>query len=428
MKTEDPTTDTNSNDLGVWHESLRSASGEDWYQEFLHAESDRKRAYAASEWIREQGEILPVEGGEFLACDDDGIWQRDGEQELRVKLRAQLLERYDKSVLRKTSEQLLACGITNRDDFGTPPGKVAVDNGLLELQTGDIRPIEPEDRVLWKLPIEFNENAECPRFERTLDEWVPDREARNQLQEFVGYGLDFNNTDHDKMLMLTGPSRTGKSTFLSVINSLFGGLNNTSHISIQELAKSRWSVAELENTPVNIYHDLDSKDIARTGVVKQLASGEPMKAERKHQDPFTLRPRTKHLFSANRVPECTHADDAFYNRWLIIEFLQQRSKDDQDRELDEKLTTPSELSGILNWAIDGYRRLESQGKFTNEPESDEARGMWRNNGGSIERFIQNHVKRAPDAHVQKDLMYAEYQEFAESRDAVIQSKSKLSKK
>lgn len=224
--------------------------------------------------------------------------------------------------------------------------------------------------MLWKLPVEYDPNADCPEFRQVLKQWLPDAEARDKIQEFVGYALDFNNVTRDKMLMLLGPTRTGKSTFLKVIGALFGE-DNTTHMSIQYLANEKWGVAELEQTPVNIRHDLDTTDIRHEGLIKELASGERVKVERKNQDPYTTRLKTKHMFSANRVPECSHTDDAFYNRWLMILFDQQVPPDERDRGLDEKLTTQQELSGILNWAIEGisvYRR-----KINSPPNADQMR-------------------------------------------------------
>jgi len=427
MAIENANERTDSNDLGVRTDDGDHKNAEHWRQQLVAAESDRDRAYAASEWIRACGDIMPVEGGELRAFDDDGTWTSEGKQALREKLRAELQDVYCSTLRNKTKEQLLAGGVTQRDAFGTPSGKVAVKNGLLDLQTGEKREIRPKHRVLWKLPTEYDPDADCPRFQRSLREWLPNQKDRKKIQEFVGYSLDFNDTAYEIMLMLLGPTRTGKSTFLDVINALFGE-DNTASMSVQYLANEKWGVPELEHTPLNIRRDLNSRDIRNVGVVKELSSGEPMKAERKNQDPYTVRPRTKHMFSANQVPECTHADDAFFNRWLIVVFDQQIPKDERDQDIDEKLTTPEELSGVLNWAIEGYQRLQERGQFTAERTPDETRALWQKNGGSIDRFINQHIEVVPDAKETKELVYAAYQEFAGSHGTKPESKSMLTMK
>jgi putative DNA primase/helicase len=427
MKTENPSDDTASSDLGVRIDGENTQGPEPWRQQLVNAENDLERAFAASEWIRACGDIEPVEGGQLRAYNDDGTWSEDGTQALREKLRSQLQEKYGKRLRNKTKEQLLAGGVTSRDAFGMPRRKVAVENGLLNLQNGELREIRPDDRVLWKLPTEYDPKADCPRFRQSLEEWLPNKKARNKVQEFVGYALDFDNTAYEAMLMLIGPTRTGKSTFLDVIDALFGA-DNTTSMSIQYLANEKWGVAELEDTPLNIRRDLNSSDIRNEGTVKELASGEPMKAERKRQDLYTIYPRTKHMFSANQVPGCDQTDDAFYNRWLMVNFNEQVSEDDRDKYLDAKLTTPEELSGVLNWALEGYQRLQRQGHFTAERGPDETRALWQKNGASIEQFIHEHVETAPDKTTTKEMMYAAYQTFAEEHGVAPEAKGKLTRK
>lgn len=427
MENENSSDDTASSDLGVCTDGENTQGPEYWRQQLVDADNNRERAYAASEWIRACGDLDPVEGGELRACNEDFVWTDDGTQALREKLRAQLQEDYSSTVRTKTKEHLLAGGVTDRHKFGMPDGKVAVENGLLDLETENLRSVRREDRVLWKLPVEYDPEANCPGFRSALKQWLPDEEARDKIQEFIGYALDFNSVTRDAMLMLLGPTRTGKSTFLKVIGELFGE-DNTTHMSIQYLANDKWGVAELEQTPVNIRHDLDSTDIRQEGVVKELASGEPMKVEQKFQSPYTIHPRTKHMFSANRVPECSHTDDAFYNRWLMVPFDQQVPPDERDRRLDEKLTTPQELSGILNWAIEGYQRLQTQEQFTAERGPDETRALWQKNGGSIDRFIHEHIDVVRDAAEPKEWVYTAYKEFADSNGAAPESKNMLTRK
>lgn len=427
METENPPDDTASSDLGFRTEDENTKGSDYWRKQLVDADNNGERAYAASRWIQSSGEIEPVEGGQLRAYSDDGTWNEDGTQALREQLGPILRENWGKGVLNKTKEQLLVKGLRDRDEFGMPDGKVAVENGLLDLQNSEIRDISPDDRILWKLPTEYDPEADFPRFRKSLREWLPDEKARDKIQEFVGYALDFNNTAYETMLMLIGPTRTGKSTFLDVIDALFGA-DNTTSMSIQYLSNEKWGVAELEETPLNIRRDLNSSDIRNEGTVKELASGEPMKAERKGQDLYTIYPRTKHMFSANQVPGCDQTDDAFFNRWLMVKFNEQVPEDDRDENLDVKLTTSEELSGVLNWALEGYQRLQRQGHFTAERGPEETRTLWQKNGASIEQFIHEHVEIAPDKITMKDMMYAAYQTFAEEHGVTPEDKGKLTRK
>lgn len=110
-------------------------------------------------------------------------------------------------------------------------------------------------------------------------------------------------------------------------------------------------------------------------MVKELAIGDPMNAEAKHGDPYKARPTAKHIFSANQVPQRNSPHKAFYNQWLTIRFTQQIPEDDQNEDIEDVLTTPDELSGILNWAMKGYQRLYEQGRFTRSRSPEETREL-----------------------------------------------------
>jgi len=71
---------------------------------------------------------------------------------------------------------------------------------------------------------------------------------------------------------------------------------------------------------------------------------------------------------------------------------------DRDPELPTRLTTPERLSGVLNWAIEGWQRLLEQGHFTNEERrSFDKRQRWQQWGDSVDKFIAECVETDPDA-------------------------------
>ena len=156
-----------------------------------------------------------------------------------------------------------------------------------------------------------------------------------------------------------------------------------------------------------------------------MVSGEGVKAERKYKDPFTVKPRTKHFFSANRAPERREDDEAFWNRWLTVIFPQSVPRDEQNPDLTQELTADEELSGILNWAIEGYQRLQEQQSFTNEPRPDENREMWERDGSAVERFYRACLEESSGASVPKSEAYAAYKQFAEEKGLESVSKHKF---
>ena len=94
----------------------------------------------------------------------------------------------------------------------------------------------------------------------------------------------------------------------------------------------------------------------------------------------------------------TDDDVAFWRRWIIVEFPNYFPPQDRDPTLEKRLTSDENLSGVLNWAIQGYSRLMSQGRFTNiETTADEIRRLWQSWGESVDEFIVACLEHDPDA-------------------------------
>jgi len=372
--------------------------------------SGSELAYYATEHIASHEHIVAMKDtGELYACRD-GVWKPDGENVLRQKLRRLLGPEYSQHIRREVTDQIKATRSRSRDEMGVPSGTVAVANGLLDLDDAELRSLRPSDSALWRMPVEYNEDAECPEFKTFLRDVCPE-DDRPLLQEFVGYCLLHDDVPHEKALMLLGPTDAGKSVFLNVVAELFGR-DSVESASIQYLVNERWGLAELEGTPVNIRHDLDPSVIRNTGKAKEIISGNQMQAERKNKDPFDMQPTTKHIYSANRAPERNTDDEAFWNRWLTVVFPKSIPRDEQGSTLTESLTTDDELSGILNWALDGYQRLTEQDHFTNEPTPSENKGRWEQFGSSVERFLDARMVQEGDAQVPKSDAYNAYREYA----------------
>jgi putative DNA primase/helicase len=70
----------------------------------------------------------------------------------------------------------------------------------------------------------------------------------------------------------------------------------------------------------------------------------------------------------------------------------------RDPNLRDDLTTADALSGVLNWAIAGWKRLLEQEYFTNEDRCSQAkRERWQAWGESVDKFISECVERDEDA-------------------------------
>jgi len=340
---------------------------------------------------------------------NDGVWKANGERALRHAGREALGSmNYGSNVLSELKAQARGDPTVevDADDFGLSPGQVAVNNGLVDLEAaadgaGDdaLRDLRPEDYALSCLPVEYDPDAEYGRWAEYVEEWAEDGRA-DALQEYVGYCLHVGEIPIHRALLLVGSGANGKGTFLSVVRALLGR-ENTSSIELQTLANERDAVADFYGSLANIDDDLSARKIGQgLGMFKKLVGGDRVRARHLYEDGFEFDATGKHLYAANEVPDVNVPDDdeAFWRRWLLIEFPNHYPPTERDPDLRDDLTTDAALSGVLNWAIAGWKRLLEQGHFTNEDHYAHAkRERWQAWGESVDKFISECVERDPNA-------------------------------
>jgi putative DNA primase/helicase len=120
-------------------------------------------------------------------------------------------------------------------------------------------------------------------------------------------------------------------------------------------------------------------------------------------------------------------DTAFWRRWIIVEFPNYFPPESRDPTLEGCLTSDENLSGVLNWAIEGYNRLMCQGQFTNiETTADETRRLWQSWGESVEEFIVECLKCDTKAdNISTNALYQVYREWCRSEGKHRMNQRKL---
>ncbi len=319
----------------------------------------------AADWINNRhSTIYFAENGQLLVYDN-GVYQTCGEIIIKGSLNRVFhgcSKINGKSLLVKNdiSEIIARVQVENAqplniiDDIGP---YVNLENGYINLETLELSEHTPDIPFMNKCPVRFVDGAECPEFMEFLDQSL-DKEYHPALEEWFGYNL-WPDSCAQKAMLFHGPKRTGKSTTIKVLEAMIGK-NNCSHVSLQELATNKFKIANLFGKMANTYGDLPKAMVIETGQFKNLTGEDTIEGEQKFKNPFNFYNKAKMTYSANDVPMLKEADDAFYGRWLILPFANS-CYGREDTSLTRRLTSPEELSGVLNMALGGLDRLRSNG-------------------------------------------------------------------
>ena len=133
-------------------------------------------------------------------------------------------------------------------------------------------------------------------------------------------------------------------------------------------------------------------------------------AEYKFKDSFDMEPFARLVFSANYPPRSSDSSAAFFRRWLVIPFDHTFGPDEQISKdiLDARLQVPEELSGLLNRALEGLRRLQWQCRFS-EPETTKAAWLdFHYTTDPLAVWLDRYTVDDPDIYITKQALRVAY--------------------
>lgn len=278
--------------------------------------------------------------------------------------------------------------------------------------------------LTYQLNFDYNPDTDAPLFHKYLNDTLP-ISSQLILAEIAGSVFIKNNVlKLEKIAILLGEGANGKSVFYEIFNALLGE-HNVSNFSLENLAdKTGYYRAMIANKLVNYASEISSK--INPNILKQLASNEPIDARLPYGNPFVIKNYAKLIFNCNTLPE-TENTNAFFRRFLIIPFEKTIAEKDQDKELANKIIQ-NELSGVLNWVLEGLQRLLKQKKFTESNEVERALQSYKRSSDSVLLYIEEtKLKRSPTYIAIKGL-YDEYRKFCLDWDYSTVNKTQFIKK
>lgn len=325
-------------------------------------------------------------GGESFLIYENGVYNISGEKEAGRIIMDYMLPNYCiMASIRDCREQWDILVSKDFDDFNRNPYLVNVRNGLLDIRDMSFKEHTPSYLSTVQLNVEYNPQVDCPQFKKFLNE-VLDCKLIPLVQEIVGYLLT-TNTASQKAFVFWGPARTGKSTLLWVVEYLLLGKKNVSNIPWQEIG-DKFKTAELLGKLANVFSDLPSKSIDDTGIFKVVTGEDYLMAEKKNKNPFKFKPFARLVFSCNELPR-NYVDrtEGFYRRLIIVPFSRQIDKSKIDKSLKYKFQREKE--GILNWALEGLKRLyENNFEFSENELTDGVKKEYKRENNNVISFVE----------------------------------------
>jgi putative DNA primase/helicase len=244
--------------------------------------------------------------------------------------------------------------------------KLNLKNGTLNLKTGLIENHDRKDFITKVINIDYDPKVQCPNWTEFINKiFLGDKELINYIQKSIGYSMT-GDANLQCFYILHGNGSNGKGTFIKTIMTLLGDyagtLNGKSLMEKIGDEGARGDLAVLEGTRFVSVNELEENKSFDESLMKSMSSGasEPIRVRRMYEEEFNLYPQFKIWLSTNKLPKIKGSDDGIWRRVRKIPFEHKFSGADKDVYFFENKLVP-EMSGILNWAIEGCLKWQQEG-------------------------------------------------------------------
>jgi putative DNA primase/helicase len=288
-----------------------------------------------------------------------------------------------------------------------------VGNGTVDLRTGQLRPHRREDLISNIVDVPFDLDAGCELWDAFL--WrVTDKseELRGYLQRFVGYLLTGDTTEQ-ALHFLYGLGANGKTVFCDVLMRILGDYAvavSPDLIMVRRHSGIPNDVARLRGARAALMNETTQGARFDEAKLKDLTGGDVLTARFLHAEFFDFRPTHRIVIRGNHKPAINGTDEGIWRRLHLVPFTISIPKDEQDRQLLEKLAM--ELPGILQWAIQGCLAWQCHGLNPPSIITDAVRA-YREESDTLGRFIEEHCEVRTLAQVKAGVFFQRYQAHAE---------------
>lgn len=241
-------------------------------------------------------------------------------------------------------------------------------NGTLNLNTFEFLPHNPTDLLSKISNVIYDPKATCPKFEKFINEIMQGNKNKiNYLQKALGYSLTCN-TSEETCFILYGPkTRNGKGTLTDTISYMLGDYSMTAmpetltQKKYKDSTRASGDIARLNGCRFLNISEPSQQMIIDSALLKTLLGRDKITARHLQQREFEFCPIFKLFINCNYLPIINDNTVFSSGRINVITFDRFFSSKEQDKTLKDKLKSPSEISGIFNWCLEGLKKYNQEG-------------------------------------------------------------------
>jgi P4 family phage/plasmid primase-like protien len=341
---------------------------------------------------------------------NEGIHKPGGKGVIEWTVRHQVNRDITKHELAGVIYYIETMTLADRSDFDKDPNWLHVGNGWVNLQTREFKDNISELLSLFKIPHNYDPEAKNPEQLQFFEELFEEGDLP-AVQKFFGY-LILPDNRYKKAFLGIGPKDTGKSKFTELVEK-FAGMA-ISHVTLHDMDKHNHNVVKITQSKVNTASEVSKYKLKDVSMFKATTGGDECTFRAIYGEPFDCRVRAKTLVVTNDKPNFDDMDRTFVERWVVFKFTNVfHAGEDMDPNIMERLTTPAEMSGLLNYAVEGLAMLQNDGYFKKQSWED-VKADWDSLDSKIAEYYKDHIITKEGAFIPTGELYEDYCKHTEN--------------
>lgn len=264
------------------------------------------------------------------------------------------------------------------------------------------------------LDVEYRAEAKCPLYDKAIHEIFARAQPSSKgmsrhWNELFGYIIQ-SERRIPIITVLKGGGSNGKTVLMNTVIQLIGrGL--VSAQSIESLEK-QFAMGNLLGKLLLLDDDVKSGIRLPDGQLKKISEAKMVTGEYKHGPQFNFTVRALPVLLCNNVPSLGDVTFGMRRRLMVIPFDRTFTERRKDADLFERIWK-TEMSGVLNRAIEGLQRLIERGmRFRYPAAVNAAKAAWLIQANPLPAFIDECCERDAKASCLLAKLYTEYTNWA----------------
>ncbi len=318
--------------------------------------------------------------------------------------------------------------IAHPDDFNKGLYILNVQNGIINLRSGELEDHRRDEMITRICPISFDPDATCQIWLDFLNKiYLGDVELIEYVQKLFGMALT-GDVSEEVFHTLYGAGATGKTTLMTTFNAILGN-EYFKTVAVETFLKRGQKsiandIARFEGALIIWANEPEFDDVITPGKLKKLTSKERILGEMKYQEPQEFNPTHCGFLSCNHPLNVVGVDDGFRRRLREIPHKHKFIGSDKDVHFADKLIP--ELLGILNWAIEGSLKWQRDGLIPPETIMIATRKYHEGNDRLLDLF-ENIFEKDINAVFPFSILYETYKIWAELKGKFTMSDNAFAK-